>query len=145
MYVGETRLPVSGAFSLQTLGACTPPDFEPECGEPFFDPATDAGLYLWRNCESPGSAAQWSARAVGGGLPWGPYAGALTATVPLAATGVGLEGNDSLDSVPGDGVVDFTLNVGGNGVDGLETQIPAGASSCFDPQTLPPGAQVFVG
>lgn len=145
VYVGGSRLAVSGAFSLQTLGACTPPDFEPECGEPFFDPATDPGLYLWRNCEAPGAAADWAMRVVGGGLPWGPYAGQLSADVPLAAAGFGLEGNDTLDSTPGDTLIDFILNVGGNGVDGFATQVPAGATTCFDPQTLPLGAGVYVG
>ncbi len=145
VYVGGTRLSVSGAFSLQTLGACTPPDFEPECGEPFFDPAIDPGLYLWRNCDALGTTADWTMRVVGGGLPWGPYAGQLIADMPLVATGFSLEGSDTLDSTPADALIDFILNVGGNGVDGFATQIPAGSTTCFDTQTLPLGAQVYVG
>ena len=145
VYIGESRLPVAGVFSLQTLGACAAPDFEPECGAPAIDPATDPGLYLWRDCEAPSPAADWTVRAVGGGLPFGAYAGQLSADVPLTASGFRLGGGAVLDSAPGDALVDFIINVGGNGMDGLDTQVPADATTCFDPQTLPLGAEVFVG
>ena len=146
IHVGESRIPVSGAFDLRTLGACSAPDFEPECGAPNFNAATEPGLYIWRDCEAPSTDARWKIRTAGGGLPWLPYRGELTATTtPLRTTGVDLESNDTLDTVPGDALLDFILNVGGTGQDGFEIDLPAGEAACFDVQTVPAGAGVFLG
>ena len=59
--------------------------------------------------------------------------------------GVGLEANDTFDTVQGDNLIDFNLFVGGNGVDGFDVTIPAGTLACFTATTLPNAVDVFVG
>ena len=146
IHLGESRLPVSGAFDLRTLGACSAPAFEPECGAPTFNAATEPGLYIWRDCDAPGADARWTIRTAGGGLPWLPYRGELAATTAaLSASGVDLESNDTLDTVPGDALLDFILNVGGTGQDGIVIDLPAGEAACFDVQSVPAGSGVFLG
>ena len=81
---------------------------------------------------------------MGGGLPWAGNSATITGSGPLTAQGTDIEGNDTLDTTPGDNMIDFTLFVGGSGEDGFSTVIPAG-SSCFTPVALPAGVQVFVG
>jgi hypothetical protein len=113
------------------------------CGPPTFDAASEPGLYLWRDCGA--AEAEWSFRVVGGGLPWQEYAGQLGASAPLAAALVDLEPHDNVDSIPGDTLIDFSLFIGGAGVEGFDTTIPAGATSCVEIATVPSGSGVFVG
>ena len=80
-----------------------------------------------------------------GGLGYSQFAGELTATATLSAQGISLENADTLDSVAGDSIIDFSLFVGGNGVDGFTTTLPAGATTCFDAFSLPANVDVFVG
>ena len=145
VFVGANRQVMTGPFALETLGACnvTPPTAAPQCGAPSFDAATDPGLYVWQDCDNTATRA-FSLRVVGGGLGFGGYAGNLTASGVLSPAGFGLEANDTLDTVPGDAVIDFQLFVGGNGQDGFDVIVPAGAS-CLTPVSSPASTQVFVG
>ena len=115
------------------------------CGDPGFDNRTEPGLYLWLDCTSASPGADWTARIVGGGLGFAEYAGELQANQPVNPTGFGLEANDTFDTVPGDDLIDFSLFVGGSGVDGFDVTLPAGTLACFNAQTLPNGVDVFVG
>ena len=115
------------------------------CGDPGFDNGSEPGLYLWQDCTAAGPDTQWQVRIVGGGLGFAGYEGELQADQGISATGVSLEGSDTLDSVPGDELIDFTLFVGGNGVDGFDVTIPAGVLACFTPTTIPTASGVFVG
>ena len=144
--IGRNRTVQTGDFNLEDLGTCavSPPSPNPQCGEPTVNAATEPGIYLWQDCAVTGSKA-WSVRVVGGGLPWGETSGTITASSTLTATPVLLEPNDTLDSMPGDGDIDFSLFVGGSGRDGFDTEIPASANSCFDTTVLPAGSDVFVG
>ena len=139
--LGVNRVNKSGPFQLSDLSAC---DVDLACGQPTYDRQTDPGVYLWKNCSAQGSGAQWEVRVVGGGLPWAGNSATITGSGPLTAQGTDIEGNDTLDTTPGDNMIDFTLFVGGSGEDGFSTVIPAG-SSCFTPVALPAGVQVFVG
>ena len=133
------------AIGTDPLNGADDPNNLAACGDPGFDTSNEPGLYLWQDCAAVGPDAQWQARVVGGGLNFDEYAGELQADQPISATGVSLEGNDTLDSAPGDEVIDFSLFVGGNGVDGFDVTIPAGALACFTTATLPNAAGVFVG
>lgn len=146
VFVGSNKTLKSQAFNLEDLGACnvTPPSPDPQCGTPDYDPATQPGIYLWQDCSNTAQR-DWSVRIVAGGVSWQEFAGELTADAVLTPTGFSLEGNDTLDSVPGDGFVDFSLFVGGAGQDGLDVSLPSTATSCFDATVLPAGVQVFVG
>lgn len=150
VFVGSNKTLRTQAFNLENLGVCniSPPGPDPQCGVPDYDPATQPGIYLWQDCSnSSQNTAQrdWSVRIVAGGVIWEEFAGELTADVALAATGFSLEGSDTLDSVPGDGLIDFSLFVGGAGQDGFDLSLPNSATSCFDATTLPVGVDVFVG
>lgn len=144
--VGRDQQALSGPFRLSDLGLCTvsPPQPDPQCDAPGFDAATEPGLYLWQDCAAPGVPV-WRVRAVGGGLSWNSYRGALTATSTLVAIPFSIEGADQLDSVPGNGEIDFNLFVVGSGVDGFETELPSSATSCLTVTQLPPGAGIYVG
>ena len=115
------------------------------CGPIVYDRGQEPGLYLWRDCGAGGSDAQWQAWAVGGGLAWQPYVGEIVASASIVVQPIDLESNDNLDSSPGDGVIDFSLNVGGTGQDGFSAVIPTGASACVTVNTVPAGSSVYVG
>lgn len=146
VFVGASKMVQTGAFNLEDLGACqvTPPQPDPWCGEPIVDNASEPGAYLWQDC-SVTTDRVWRLRVIGGGLAWDQYAGELVGTNTLSATGFSLEGNDTLDSNPGDTIIDYALNVGGTGTDGFDITLPAATSTCFTSTTLPTGADVFVG
>lgn len=140
--LGVNQLPISGPLQLEDLSACA---VAPTCNEPAFDPRNDPGIYLWQDCSAGGPGRSWRVRIVAGGLSWTEFAGLLTVSAPVTAAAVSLEGADTLDSVPGDGIVDFSLFVANAGIDGFDVLIPAGANTCFNPQVLPGSAGVFVG
>ncbi|MCU7891740.1 MAG: hypothetical protein KZQ78_09055 [Candidatus Thiodiazotropha sp. (ex Ustalcina ferruginea)] len=146
LYLGQNRIEVTNhPLNLTTLETCTAPPTPAECGEPIYDRATEPGLYLWKDCDTVGTDAVWHMRVAGGGLGWAPYAGLLTATNPVTATGVMLEANDTLDGTSGDNGLDFTLNVANAGVDGIDLQFPATSQTCLDLQSMPAGAQLYIG
>lgn len=146
---GADRLPVTGNFDMLTLeGTCEappPPPADPGCGDPGYDAVTENAIFLWRDCNAAGDDQQWKIRVTGGSAPWGPYEGTITSSATLAPTPFSLEASDTLDSVPGDGVVDFIMKVGGTGQDGFNVTIPAGADACFDMSLIQNGAQIIVG
>ncbi len=121
------------------------------CGNPGLSGASGNGVYLWQDCGYAGSGQRWLVAAVAGGQAWQPYNGTVQGSAPLAATGLppgtnqGLENTDVLDSVAGDNVIDFALFVGGAGIDAFEFILPAGATACFEGDSLPPGTGVFLG
>ncbi|MCF7989746.1 MAG: CRTAC1 family protein [Thiohalocapsa sp.] len=148
--VGASGQTLSGAFDLQTLGACDnpppPPPGDPACGEPSYASPSDTGVFLWRDCSVTGAEELWNVRITGGGSDSTiTYAGLITSSATLQTEGFSLEGNDILDSTPGDGSVDFDLKAVGGGQDGFALRFAEGASVCFDPATLPTGAVVKVG
>ena len=58
---GLTRTEMTGPFNPRTLEACTIDSGSSfECGVPSIDPATDSGLYLYKECNGPWSlSAHW--------------------------------------------------------------------------------------
>jgi hypothetical protein len=147
--LGADRLPISGNFDMLTMESCEPPPpppTDPACGVPDYDRLSEPGVFIWRDCNYIGSGNKWVVRAVAGGAAWGPYQGNLSSSSEtLSASGFSLEGSDVLDSVPGDGVIDFVLKVGGSGQDGFSTIIMNEADACFDVTLLQGGAQVQLG
>ncbi|BFM05557.1 CRTAC1 family protein [Halioxenophilus aromaticivorans] len=145
VYVGESRLELGSSINLTTLESCggtTPVDTTAACGEPSYNNRTQPGFYVWKNCDSTASAESWYMRAVGGGLAWGPYAGSISASAAISASGSSLEGNDVLTSGT---TVNFRLNVGGGGVDGANLSVPASSNACLNVTSLPSGSQVYIG
>jgi hypothetical protein len=116
-----------------------------ECGSPGIDGKTDNGLYAWRDCNYAGSAARWNVSVSAGGSSWSGYTGIIESTEILSAVGDGLEPNDLVDSTPGDNNIDFSLFVGGSGIDTFQVDVPNGSQTCLLPADLPPGVQVYIG
>jgi hypothetical protein len=111
------------------------------CGEPTIDYATEAGLFLWRDCASDA----WHLRASAGGGPMITYEGLVSAeqAFPSAAVAYKLEDNDVLDSSD-PATIQFQLMLSGTGKDGFDFQTPATGQTCFN-ATAPSGVQVHVG
>ncbi|MCF7989747.1 MAG: CRTAC1 family protein [Thiohalocapsa sp.] len=145
--VGASGLTRSGAFDLQTLEACdgTPPS-DVACGAPAYSSPSDTGVFVWRDCDAPGPDQTWNVRITGGGSATTvTYTGTVTSSATLSASPFSLEGNDVLDSTPGDGTVDYDLKAIRGGQDGFRLTVADGATTCFDPTTLPAGGIVKVG
>lgn len=139
--VGASNTPITTPFALDTLAPCAvPPGLE--CGAPTLDNIVDSGVYVWRECTAPD---RWQVRIPGGSGAWAEHSGNLTATQTLAPSPVSLENTDQLDNTPGDGFVNYSLFVGGTGIDGFEVDIPNGADACFDLTTAPAGTTVYFG
>jgi hypothetical protein len=117
------------------------------CGPPSYDPATEPGLFLWRDCAAPGPDRVWQVRVTGGGSGTSlKYRGSVSSTTAtLGVIGYSIESNDELDTTPGDGFVDYFLKVIGIGEDGFELNVPADADACFDPFNMPSGVEVYLG
>lgn len=134
-----------GATSLVLLdlhdgGPPSPPPGD-ECGEPAYDPGSDAGLFLWRDCP----ADTWHVRVTGGGGPSTVYQGQVTTSIPFSspAQPFGLEANDVLDVV-NSSLVTYALRVINSGQDGFSFEQAAGASTCFSLEG-PNGAEIQLG
>lgn len=151
LIIGSSKKRVPAPFDLVSLEACPPPPpptAAPECGDPMYDKSADPGVFAWRDCTYSGPEARWNVRVSAGGQSFAEYAGSVTSSMTIpgtAATGFSIESNDTLDSVPGDSEVDFSLFVGGSGQDGFQLDVPAGSQTCLDVATLPAGRQVHVG
>ena len=50
-----------------------------------------------------------------------------------------------LDSFFGDQQIDFTLYLGGNGVDGFQVDVPTNSVTCLNTDSLPAGTPVSIG
>ncbi|MEM1436613.1 MAG: SdrD B-like domain-containing protein, partial [Pseudomonadota bacterium] len=137
VFVGAAGVARTGPFNLVDLGPCegappTPAD-DLACDAPVIDRSSEPGLYAWRsNCSAPaGTAPVWEVLAAGGGGPFRAYSGQIVAATPLVAVPRSIESSDTLDTVPGDGVIDHVLKVVGAGIDGYAVELPA-TGACFD-------------
>jgi hypothetical protein len=91
-------------------------------GKPLYDPATEAGLYLWQD-EMTG---RWHVRGAAGG-GGGRYTGELVSDQPFAGVAaVSLEANDVLDTTDPTRII-FDLRMWGQWEDGLDFQLAPGA------------------
>lgn len=150
VYMGEARVPVTGSLNLTTLEQCDIPvdPVDPvECGEPTYDRTSEPGFYVWKNCGATGSSETWTFLAASGGLDYGPFIGQLASSqqATVEALGFTIEGTDLLDADNSDTNIDFTLNVGGSGIDGIQVTFPSSSETCLDVTSLLPGADVLVG
>ena len=118
----------SNATLASTSVLATILDDEPlACGPIAFDAATEEGVFIALNCNTN----VWSVRVASGGGGTS-FEGRLSSDQPFTSlSGVSLEPSDVFDTTD-PAALDFTLNVFGNGVDGFDFTIPAGAALCFD-------------
>jgi hypothetical protein len=99
-----------------------------DCGAPTFDPATDKGIFLWKDC----ATGQWRMRASAGGDCDGvDYTGRIRAESRFdSVLGQSIESHDTLDIDTQ--LVDYRLRVWNLGIDGIDFSYPAGSSACFE-------------
>lgn len=145
--VGASGIALDGPFSLETLAFCDGvplPIDGPQCGAPDLAAGAAPGLYLWQECSVHAQQALWQGRVIGGGGPFSRYEGEVTSRSALAAIGTGLESADRLDTQPGDGIVDFSFGVAGQGEDAFALLAPVDASACFHPSGIAAGT-LFLG
>ena len=114
------------------------------CGEPVYSKASEAHVFLWKDCDG---SERWHLRATAGGSPsLVTYAGQVTADQTLTGvTPFSFESSDILDNTTDPLRIDYTLNMVNAGEDGFDFTVPAGVTACFDASTLPAGAQVLLG
>lgn len=144
--VGPAKVPVDPPFDLATLGPCVDPDPDPDpdvtVGQPSYNPATQAGFFLWKTGED-----NWTLRTTAGGT-FAEWTGSLGVGAPFSGPvdQFSIEGHDTvtINQTATDATIDFTLKIWGNAEDGLGFTFPAGSGSCLD-LTTPAGAAVTVG
>jgi hypothetical protein len=117
----------------------------PACGAPVYNAATEAAVFLYYDCADP---RQWRVRFTAGGVS-GSYRGTLSSDAPFESlAGVSQEATDVLNpapfATPTAGPINYVQNVGGNGFDGFEFRLAAGARACFN-LTAPAGRPVWIG
>ena len=110
------------------------------CGEPSIDRASEAGVFLWRDCPSN----NWQMRVTAGGGSKIVYEGQVTAeqSFPSAPTEFSWEGADSV--VGSAQTIQYSLNVANTGLDGFGFEPPLSGQTCFE-VSAPAGAQIHVG
>lgn len=138
-----------GLHSLPAQAADTqsPKATSTACGTPAFDPATDRGIFLWRNC----TTGLWSLRAAAGGSdPGVAFEGSISSTDGFdSLKPFLLEAVDTLESVttPAPPTIKFQLKTAMAGVDGFDFSVSETSSTCLRMSAggLPAGASIYVG
>lgn len=137
--------PVGAAAGVMNAAVTIKDNDSVACGKPTYNPATTAGLYLWRNCDYTGAGQQWFLRSTGGGSGTNlRYEGSLSSADAFTATPFALEATDVLDTSKV-GIAKFTFLLKGSTQDGMDLMLPAGANACLATTLLPTGAKVRVG
>lgn len=149
VYLGQNRVPLPQSTNLTTLQECGD-SIDPvviDCGEPIYDRTSEPGFYVWKNCGATGSEETWTFVAASGGLSYGSFIGKLASSqqAVVEALGSSIENTDVLDADSSDTNIDFTLNVGGTGIDGIQVTFPSSSETCLDISRLLPGVSVLFG
>ena len=110
------------------------------CGEPTITPASDAALFVWRNCDTNGA---WHVRATAGG-GYVNYAGSITANRNYSYVRPDqLEPTDVLNT-SNPSAIGFDMKVANGWDDGFTFWIPIAATQCFG-LAEPSNPRVLVG
>lgn len=134
--------PVNATFTnSQAVMTITDNEVSP-CGTPTINPATEPGVFLWKDC----STGQWTMRVIGGGVTnTRTYSGSIVSSTSFSQiSGFSIEGSDVLDYTSNPAVAQWTLNVTGSGQDGVDFRPATISETCFN-VVLPVGTAVAVG
>lgn len=134
--------PVNAALDAVASGTATIVDDEVSaCGAPVYDRATEQAVFVWKDCTDN----SWHTHIASGGAAWGAYTGSVVASANFnSVTGYSIEASDTLDYTTDPARIDYTLFLGGTGVDGFDFTIPAGTNACFT-LDAPGGIPVYIG
>jgi hypothetical protein len=109
------------------------------CGQPAYDAATEAGIFVWQDC--PNGA--WHVRFTSG-PNWLVYNGDLVSNAAFTnVVPVSVEGGDTLDFTTNPAIIAFQLGMI-NFEDGFDFEVPAAATACFQVAS-PAGPAVYFG
>ena len=109
------------------------------CGEPNYDAASEAGVFIWHDCPS----GAWHVRMTAG-PNWLVYSGDLaSSTVFSNVVPVSVEASDVLDSSTDPARIAFQLGMV-NYEDGFDFDVPTTANVCFQVES-PANPAVYVG
>jgi hypothetical protein len=137
------RITEGSGIVVVTPGDVPPPgNGPPACGEPNFDPATESGVFIWKDCNS----GQWQTRVTAGGGTKGiTYTGSVLSSATFSAvTPFSVESSDILDSTTDPLKIAYQLKTYRPGIDGFDFLPAAGSTLCFELDG-PARATVFVG
>lgn len=139
IFFGSDRQPVSSPFNPITGESCSISG-DPGCGNPNIDPATDDGLFIWKEC-----GGDWSMMATGpAGGATAAYAGDVTASTGFGVvTPASLESTDSVISDNSTNTISFDIRTSNPWSDRFDFSTGAGATLCVDVTAIATG--VFAG
>ena len=110
------------------------------CGAPSYDPSTEAGVYVWRDCLND----RWQFRFASGG-PFERYIGQVVADAAYTSvTPFSIEAADVLDSTTDPLQISYNLGMVGSGQDGFDVVLAPDSNACFELDD-PLSATVFYG
>jgi len=127
LFLGPGKVPVTHPIDLISQTGCVPalPDY---CVAPGFAPASDSGIYLWRDCVR----GVWHMVLSAGGVTV-PAAGSVSSDAGFdSITPVSFEPTD-IQYLTSNDVLIYDLWVTNAGTDGIDFEPSAGANLCFDP------------
>jgi len=131
------RITEGTGIEASPLATSVPPS---PCIKPQYSSATDAGVFLWKDCDS----GVWHLRSSSAGGSWANDGTIFANQAFDSVTAVTLEAADRLDYTTDPNRIDFAFKVTGTGQDGFDFANAAGGPLCFDMKT-PTGAPIYVG
>jgi len=139
IFFGQNRQPVSSPFNPLTGQSCSVTG-DPGCGNPNVDPATNDGLFVWKEC-----GGDWSIMATGpAGGATAAYAGEVTASTGFGfVTPVSIESTDSVISDNSTNRISFDIRTSNPWDDRFNFSANPGANLCVDVSAIATG--VFAG
>lgn len=138
VYTGPDRQTIEGPFNPRTLQPCETPQIG--CGDPFVDPTSDPGFFVWNNCDG-------SFRIMVTGTPDGTtvkYTGNLTSSTGFSSViPISLESSDNANVDTN--VLSFDVQTSYPWQDQFAFTPEEGADLCLTLSAIPFGSQAFVG
>ena len=140
LFAGVSKTPVTSPFNPVTLENCNPPD-NGNCGDPLIDPAADAGLFVWKECDG-----RWNLLVTGDPATAGvSYTGTVNSSTGFTSiTTESVEASDTVStelSAP----LAFDLSLGYPWSDRILFTVDEGADLCVTISDMPASLGRFAG
>ena len=131
------RITEGAGIEAAPLATTVPPS---PCIKPKYASATDAGIFLWKDCDS----GVWHLRSSSAGGSWMNEGSIIANQAFSSVAAVALETSDRIDFTTDTNRIDFTFKVTGTGQDGFDFANAAGGAICLDMKT-PVGEPIYIG
>ncbi len=101
----------------------------PVCGSPSIDPAVEAAMFLWKDCQS----GAWNVRFVAGGRSWTQYKSTIRNDNGfIGLNPIDIERNDRVDNFVDPNIIDIVAGVSPPWTDGLIFTPTNDAGTCIE-------------